>query len=310
MARSIWTGAIGFGLVHVPVRLYSATEDKDVHFHQLQKDTGKRIHMQRVTDDGDVVDYDDVVKGYELSKGKYVMLTDEEMEAAEPGRSKTIEIEDFVDLAEIDPIEYEKTYYVFPDERADAAKPFVLLRKALADSERIGIGRFVMRDHQYLVALRPYGDVLAMETMYFPDEVRDVKKVADPPKGVKVNNKELDMALRLVDSLTTTWDPSRYHDTHREKLLDIIDRKAKGEEIVVEETEETESNVVDLMEVLRRSLEGASGKKRASKSGGRTKKSSGTRASKKAPAKKKAAKKSTKKPAKRSKASSSKRKAS
>src|SRR4051794_9862959 len=187
MARSIWTGAIGFGLVHVPVRVYSATEDKQVHFNQLDESTGKRIHNQRVTDSGKKVDYDDVVKGYEISKGKYVTLTDEELAAAEPGRSKTIEIEDIVDLAEIDPIFYNKTYYVFPDDRADAGKPFVLLRRALEDAERIAVCRFVMRDHQYLVALRPYGDVLAMETMFFPDEVREPKQVADPPKNVRVS---------------------------------------------------------------------------------------------------------------------------
>src|SRR3954453_18203262 len=144
MARSIWTGAIGFGLVHVPVRLYSATEDKSVHFHQLQEGTGKRIRYERVTDGGDVVPYDDIVRGYELKKGKYVTLTDEDFAAAEPVRSKTIEIEDFVDLHEIDPIYFEKTYYVFPDERSDGAKPFVLLRRALEGAERIGIGRFVM----------------------------------------------------------------------------------------------------------------------------------------------------------------------
>jgi DNA end-binding protein Ku len=304
--RSIWTGAIGFGLVHVPVRLYSATQDQDVHFHQLQEGTGKRIRYQRVTDDGDEVDYEDIVRGYEVSKGKYVTLTDEELEAAAPGRSKTIEIEDFVDLHEIDPIYFQKAYYVFPDERAEAGKPFVLLQRALADSERIGIGRFVMREHEYLVAIRPYGSVLALETLFFADEVREPKDIAQPPKNVKVGGKELDMAQRLIDSLTTEWKPTRYRDTHRERLLDVIKRKQKGEEIVVEEATEEEGKVVDLMEVLRASIEGAcKGSRRSSK---RTTKA--TKATKK-PARK-ASKKSTARTTKKSakRASKARRKAS
>ncbi len=263
MARSIWTGAIGFGLVRVPVRLYSATEDKSVHFHQLQEGTGKRIHMERVTNDGEEVPYEEIVRGYEIKKGKYVMLTDEELAAAEPEKSRTIEIEDLVDLHEIDPIYYAKTYYVFPDERADGGKPFVLLRRALEESELVAIGRFVMRDHEYLVTLRPYEGVIALETMYFADEVRDVKSVADPPKHVRVAERELDMARRLIASLTTTFDPKRYRDTHRERLLDVIRRKAKGEEIVAEEPEPAPDNVVDLMEVLQASLDASGGRGRS-----------------------------------------------
>jgi DNA end-binding protein Ku len=294
MARSIWTGAIGFGLVHVPVRLYSAIESKTVHFHQLQEGTGKRIRNERVTDDGKEVPYEKIVRGYEVSKGKYVTLTDKDLEAAEPVRSKTIEIEDFVDLQEIDPIWFEKTYYVFPDERADGAKPFVLLRRALEDTERTGIGRFVMRDHEYLVAVRPYESVLALETMYFADEIRTPKDVADPPKNVRVNDRELDMATRLIDSLTTKWDPTRYHDTHRERVLDVIHRKQKGEEIVVEKPETEDRKVVDLMAVLRASIDNA----------GRRRSGASTRARKtatKAPARKSTAKK--KAVAKRRKAS-------
>jgi DNA end-binding protein Ku len=258
MARSIWTGAIGFGLVHVPVRLYSATEDKTVHFHQLQEGTGKRIRNERVTDDGDVVPYDDIVRGYEVKKGEYVTLTDEELEAAEPARSRTIDIDAFVDLHEIDPIYFRKAYYLFPDERSDGAKPFVLLRRALEDAALVAVGRFVMRDKEYLVTLRPYEGVLALETMFFPDEVREPGQVADPPKNVRVNERELDMAARLVESMTTKWDPSQFHDTHRERVLDIVHRKAKGEEIVAEEQPAADTNVVDLMDVLRASLENAS----------------------------------------------------
>jgi DNA end-binding protein Ku len=299
MARSIWTGAIGFGLVHVPVRLFSATEDKNVHFHQLQEGTGKRIQNQRVTDDGDEVAYEDVVRGYEVSRGKYVTITDEELAAAEPQRTKTIDIEDFVDLHEIDPIHFQKTYFVFPDNRAEAAKPFVLLRRALADAERIAIGRFVMREREYLVAVRPYGDVLALETMFFPDEIRDPKKLSDVPKNVRVADRELEMAERLIDSLTTKWEPSRYRDTHRERLLDVIKRKSKGEEIVVEETTEEDRKVVDLMEVLRASIENA-GKGRSGRDSKRTAKKATKKAAAKATKKKSAARSSA---AKRRKAS-------
>jgi DNA end-binding protein Ku len=292
MARSIWTGAIGFGLVRVPVRLYSATEDKSVHFHQLQEGTGKRIHMERVTNDGEEVPYDDIVRGYEVKKGKYVMLTDDELTAAEPDKSRTIEIEDFVDLHEIDPIYYTKTYFVFPDERAEGGKPFVLLQRALEESELVAIGRFVMRDHEYLVTLRPYEGVLALETMYFADEVRDVKSVADPPKNVRVVERELEMARRLIKSLTTTFEPARYHDTHRERLLDVIRRKAKGEEIVAEEAAPATDNVVDLMEVLQASLD-----KAGSRRGSRARKAA-PRATKKA-ARKAASKSGTRKAAKK-----------
>jgi DNA end-binding protein Ku len=234
-----------------------------------------------------------------VSKGKYVTLSDEELEAAEPEKSRTIEIEDFVELGEIDPILYNKTYFVFPDERSGGAKPFVLLRKALADSERVGIGRFVMRDHEYLVTLRPYGDVIALETMYFPDEVRDVKKVADAPKNVRVDQRELQMAQRLVDSLTTKWEPKKYRDTHRDRLLDVIKRKQKGEEIVVEERpQEEDAKVVDLMEVLRASIEGAGRGK-----GGRRAPGRATRKATKKTAKKAAKKRTAAKTAKKRKAS-------
>jgi len=303
MARSIWTGAIGFGLVNVPVRLYSATEDKAVRFHQLQAGTGKRVRYERVTDDGEEVPYEDIERGYEVSKGKYVTLTDDELEAAEPEKSRIIEIEDFVDLAEIDPILYNKTYYVFPDERSGGAKPFVLLRRALADSERVGIGRFVMRDHEYLVTIRPYGDVLALETMFFPDEVRNPKQVADAPKNTRVDQRELQMAARLIDSLTTKWEPKKYRDTHRDRLLDVIKRKQKGQEIVVEQrAQEEDAKVVDLMEVLRQSIEGggrrrASGASRARKATKKTAKKSTRTAAKKT------SKRTTKKAARKRKAS-------
>ena len=255
MARSIWTGAIGFGLVHVPVRLFPATEDKTVHFHQLDAKSGSRIHHKLVNERGREVDNDQIVHGYELSKGRYVTLTDEELAAAEPERSRVIEIEAFVALDDIDPIFYDKTYFVMPDGRSGAQKPYVLLHRAMSEAERVGIGRFVMRDHEYLAAVRPYGKVLALETMFFADEVREAADVGDVPSSVRVSPKERQMASRLIESLTTDFEPKRYKDTHRARLEKLIDRKAKGEEIVVEAADETAAPVSDLMAALQASLD-------------------------------------------------------
>jgi len=259
MARAIWTGAISFGLVNIPVKLYSATQQKDVAFHQLQKDTGERIHYKRVTDSSDdEVPYEDVVKGYELDKGRYVVVTPEELEAVEPGRSRTIDIEDFVDLEEVDPVHFEKSYYLGPATK-EGAKPYELLRTALERSGRVGIARFVMRTKQYLATVRSNGSVLVLETMYFPDEVRDPEEVLDgAPADVDLSKRELTMAEQLIDSLTVEWQPDRYHDTYRERVLDLVESKARGEEVVVEEAEET-AEVVDLMDALQASLERARG---------------------------------------------------
>jgi DNA end-binding protein Ku len=283
MARSIWTGAIGFGLVHVPVRLFSATEDKTVHFHQLERKTGKRIHYKKVTDSGKAVDDDDIVRGYELSRNRYVTLTDDELDAAEPEKSRVIEIEDFVALEDIDPVYYDKTYYVFPDARTGAEKPFMLLHRAMSDAERVGIGRFVMRDHEYLAAVRPFGKILALETMFFADEVRDAADLGDVPSRVRLQPREIATAHKLVDSLTTEFDPKRYKDTHRQRVMDVIERKAKGEEIVVEPSSEAAATVTDLMAALQASLDRhgakppARGRRGSNRSSARSSSRSGSR---------------------------------
>lgn len=259
MARAISTGAVSFGLVNVPVKLFSATEQKDVAFHQLSKDTGERIRYRRVTDTSDdEVPYADIVKGYELDDGRYVVVTPEELEAVEPGRSRTIDIEDFVDLDELDPVHFEKSYYLAPAGK-EAAKPYELLRTALERSNKVAIARFVLRTKQYLAAVRSNGRVLVLETMFFPDEVRNPESViGDLPSDVELRDREIAMAEQLIESLTTSWDPDRYHDTYRERVLDLIESKAKGEEVVVEE-EERPAEVVDLMEALQASLEKARG---------------------------------------------------
>lgn len=263
MARSIWSGSLSFGLVNVPVKLYSATEQKDIHFHQFQEGTGKRVRNMRVVEGTqDEVPYEEVVKGYELKDGKWVMLTKEELDSVDPGRSRTIDIEDFVDLEEVDPVYFEKTYYLGPEDDQGAERPYALLLKAMNDTGKVGIARFVMRGKQYLAAIRPRGNVLALHTMYFADEVRDPAAEIDQlPKKVNVSKRELDVARKLIDSLATDWKPERYEDTYRSLVMDLIKRKGKGEEIEVEEAPEP-APVIDLMAALEASLEERRGRKR------------------------------------------------
>jgi DNA end-binding protein Ku len=261
MARAIWTGSVSFGLVNVPVGLYSATQDHDVHFHQFAKGTSSRIRNQRVNEDtGDEVDYDDIVKGAEVGDGDYVMLTPEELESVEPGRSRTIDITDFVDAADIDPVYYQKPYYLAPSDDA-AKKAYQLLVKAMSKAERIGVATFVMRGKQYLAAIRPSADekVLVLETMYFADEVRDPAEEMDRlATRTKVAGKDLDMAVNLIESLTTGWDPKNYRDTYTERVEQLIDAKKKNREIVpTEDAGETSEKVTDLLAALEASVDAA-----------------------------------------------------
>jgi DNA end-binding protein Ku len=252
MPRAIWSGSISFGLVNVPVKLHSATESRDVRFHQFQEGTDRRIHYKRVAEGtDDEVDYDDIVKGYEVSDGRYVMVTPEELESVEPGKTRTIDIEDFVELAEIDPVYFEKSYYLAPDKGGE--KAYVLLREAMRRAERVAIGRFVMRTKQYLGAIRPSGDALILETMFFGDEVRDPGEL-DLPGKTKVSDRELKIADQLIESLTVPFDPMSYADTYREQVLDLIEAKAKGEEIVVERRDDKAEPAADLMAALEASV--------------------------------------------------------
>src|SRR3954464_600992 len=238
MPRAIWSGTISFGLVNVPVKLHTATEEKDVHFNQFAENTGDRIKNKRVSEKtGREIDFKDIVKGYEVSKGKFVIVTPEELESVDPGPRRTIEIEDFVALEEIDPVYFAKTYYLAPAEGEGASRAYALLRAAMDKSERVAIGRFVMRTKQYLVALRPMDKVLTLSTLYFSDEVRDAKDL-DVPGSIKLKPREMEIARSLIDSLTTTWKPERYEDTYRERVLKLVKDKAKGKEIVVEEGEQ------------------------------------------------------------------------
>lgn len=257
--RAIWSGSISFGLVNVPVKLYSAVKQKDVHFNQLEEKTGAHIKYKRVSEKtGKEVEYDDIVKGYEVAKGKYVTVSSEELESVAPEKTKTVDIEDFVDITEIDPIYYEKTYFLAPDGEG-ASKAYGLLLKAMEEQGRVAIGRFVMRTKEYLCAIRPYDGILALETMYFPDEVVAKKDVPGvPERRSKVGDKELKIATSLIESLTTEFKPSAYKDTYRAALLKMIDKKAEGEEIVLpEEPEGEKAQVVDLLAALEASVEAA-----------------------------------------------------
>jgi DNA end-binding protein Ku len=264
MARAIWTGSVAFGLVNVPVGLYAATEDRTVHFNQFQAGTSDRIRYKRVNErTGREVKLADIVRGHEVSKDDYVLVTDEELAAVDPGRSGTIDIADFVDLAEIDPISFQKTYYLGPQGEG-AARAYALLHRAMADTGKAGIAAFVMHGKQYLAAIRAMREVLALETMFFADEVRDPHDVIeDLPAGEAVRGRELAIAKQLIDSMTAAWKPQNYRDTYRERVEDLIERKRRGEEIVTEGAPPEDSNVVDLMDALRRSAEQARGRRPA-----------------------------------------------
>jgi DNA end-binding protein Ku len=257
MARSIWTGTISFGLVTVPVKLYSATNRKTVRFHQLHATTGARIQQKRVDPQtGEEVPYEEIVKGYEIAPDQYVVITPDELEALDPKKTRTIEIEDFVDLDQIDPIFYDHPYYLAPG--PGGAKPYRLLLEAMHETNRVAIAKVVIRSKEQLVAIRPMGDVLGMATMLFADEVVDADGIDEVPSGddVKASSRELDIAKQLVESLAGDFDPDKYHDTYREEVLALIERKAAGEEIAVQPpSEEVSAPVPDLMSALKASLD-------------------------------------------------------
>src|SRR5919202_882881 len=256
MPRAIWSGAISFGLVNVPVKLYSAVSPKTVRFHQLHAEDGVRIQQKRVCPaDGEEVAWDDIVKGYEITPDRYVVVTPEELEALDPKKTKTIDIEEFVDLEDIDPLYYDHPYYLLPGQ--GAAKPYRLLADAMKDANKVAIARVVIRTKEQLVAIRPVGDVLAMATMNFADEVVDPESFDETPgEDVDTSKRELEMARQLIDSLTANFEPEKYHDEYREAVLDLIEKKSEGQEIVLQPAEEPE-RVPDLMAALEASLAAA-----------------------------------------------------
>jgi DNA end-binding protein Ku len=262
MPRAIWSGSISFGLVNIPVKLFSAVSQKEVRFHMLHDADGARINLKRFCSAEErEVPYEHVVKGYELSKGRYVTVTSEELEAADPKGARTIEIEDFVEMVEIDPVYYDHTYYLAPDR--GAGKAYGLLLEAMRSSGKVGIARVVLRTKQTLCCVRPMGDALALSTMNYADEIvpRQELEMGETPAP---SGRELEMAERLVASLTTRFEPERYHDVHREKILALIEKKAAGEHIVAPSVEEP-AKVVNLADALAASLAAA---KRHDRGGG------------------------------------------
>lgn len=254
MARAIWSGSISFGLVNIPVRLFTATESHQLDLHQFDAKTHKRIRYRRVIEGTNrEVAYDQIVDGYAVDKGKIVLLTDEEMAAAAPKQSHTLELEQFVPLQAIDPITWNHTYYVGPDGAA-AHKAYAVLRDAMKEAERVGIGRFVLRSKEYLATLRPFGRGLALETMFFADEIRDIADVPGAEVRAAATARELEIARKLIESLSGSWDHTKYQDSYRDQLLALVKKKAKGETIDVETPEEPGAPVIDLMEALKRSL--------------------------------------------------------
>ncbi len=257
MPRAIWSGAISFGLVNIPVKLYSAVSRKTVRFHQLDGESGQRIRQQRVNPaSGDEVAYDRIVKGYEIGPDRYVTITPEELESLEPTKSRTIDIEDFVELEEIDPIYFDHPYYLVPD--TGAAKAYRLLVDAMSESGKVAVARVVLRSKEHLVAIRPRDGVLAMETMLFADEVISADALDGVPNAddVPTSDRELAMAKQLIDSLSSGFEPEKYRDEYRERVLDLIERKAQGETIVIEAAPEAPQKVPDLMAALEASIAG------------------------------------------------------
>jgi DNA end-binding protein Ku len=257
MARALWSGTLTFGLVTIPVKLYPAVQRKTVRFHQLDGENLARIQQRRVNSEtGEEVPYERLVKGYEVTPDRYVVVKPEELDALDPKRTRTIEIEDFVDSGEIDPILYDATYYVAP--ATGGAKPYRLLLEAMSETGKVGIARFVMRTKEYLAALRPSGDTLEISTMLFSDEVVDPEGLEEleASRDAEASKRELDVAKQLINSLEDDFDPKKYKDQYRERVLELIERKAQGEEIaVVAEPEPEASPVPDLMSALKASLD-------------------------------------------------------
>ncbi len=262
MARAIWSGAISFGLVNIPVKLYSAVSKKTVRFHQLDSKDNTRIQQKRVNPNtGDEVPFEQLVKGYELSPDRYVVIKPEELDSVEPKKTRTIDIEDFVEMDQIDPIYYDHPYYLAPG--TGAAKPYKLLLEAMKATGRVAVARVVIRSKENLVAIRPRGNVLTMETLLFGDEVVPPEDLGelDGVDDAKATKKEVDMARQLIESLSSEFDPSKYRDEYRETVLEMIERKAEGQEITVQEAPEEPEEVPDLMAALEASI--AQGKRQS-----------------------------------------------
>jgi DNA end-binding protein Ku len=294
MPRAMWKGAISFGLVTIPVAVYPATEEKTLRFNQLHDEDGGRVRYKRVCEkDGEEVTFEHIVKGYEVEKDRYVVLTDQDLNAIPVESGRAIDIHRFVDLDEIDPVMFKKSYYLVPEETG--AKAYALLREAMADDGRVGIAKVSFRDKEHLAALRFKDEAFVLETMYWPDEIRDAD-FGGVDVSAKIRGQELEMAKQLIESLSGEWNPEEYSDEYREALLQIVEAKLNGQEIEVVAPEPT-AKVVDLMEALKASV--AAAKKQVDEPAPSRKPAAKKSAAKKKPPAKKPA---AKKPAARKKA--------
>lgn len=269
MPRSMWSGSISFGLVTVPVKLYPAVRKHDIRFTQLHGRTGSRVRQRRVDEKtGEEVDYQDIAKGYEVGDGRYLKVEPEELDALAPGASRAIELIDFVMLEDIDPIHFDRPYYLAPANDA-ARKPYRLLTAAMERTGRAGVARFVMRTKEYLAVLRPRDGVLVANTVHYADEIVAPEQIESTDlEDVDVADRELEMAERLIESLAADWEPEQYEDEYHERLSAFLEEKAAGREVVVEEAAEEPGQVVDLMAALERSLAAASGDGETAAAGG------------------------------------------
>ena len=258
MPRPTWRGAISFGLVNVPVQLYTAVRSHDVRFRQLNKQTRQPVRQQRIdAETGDEVTYQDIVKGYEVSDGRYVVVDPDELSELDPSASRLIEILDYVDQSEIDPVYYDRAYYLAPDGET-AGKPYRLLTEAMQRAGKVAVARFVMRDKEYISAIRAHDGMLVLSTMHHYDEVADPaefgSEIAD---SVEVRPREVEMAEQLIESMTTSFEPERYPDEYRQRVLEYLEAKAEGEQVEISTQKPEVGEVIDLMAALERSLDRA-----------------------------------------------------
>ena len=284
MARAVWSGSISFGLVNVAVKAYTAVRDHEVRFHQIDKKSGARVRYEKVSEKTHrKLDGDDIEMGYELRKGRYVKFTKAELADLRPRSTRSVDVSDFVPLEDIDPIYYERTYWLAPD-GPGAAQAYGLLCAAMEDRQRVGIGSVVMRNKQYLAAIRPLEGFLAMSTLRFADEVIARSEIdALPSRRPRADAKELRLATQIVDALEADWKPTKYHDTYTEELRELIERRAKGETVTIDEAPAEKAEVLDLMAALSASVAAAKRGRRGTRA---------ARPSRKAPTRKSSARKS------------------
>lgn len=256
MPRPVWSGMITFGLVNIPVKLYNTVKNTAVRFHQLRKNDGCRITYKKVcTNDGEEVSNDKLVRGFEISPDRFIVVTAEELDSLYPKATRSIEIEDFVLLEQINPVYYDQSFYLVPDKGAD--KSYSLLHKAILNTGRVGVARLVLRNKEYLAALRPSGSALSLSTMLFHEEIVSPGNFENPSEGIEPDSKELTMATALIESLSMDFDPAKYHDNYRLQVMELIESKAEGEQLITRPAVETKAKVIDIMAALEASLAAA-----------------------------------------------------